>query len=320
LLTKSKFIAVDKKFLGFRVVTTILKSGGTLRTEAAGALRDQLKNKHGMAGKFLKSQERWRKAGLIEGLIARARMALQERTIRREALKALEKQVNVAIERKAAEQQKAEAAREAARQRDAARQLEKAAAEFRQKQAQEKAKQQAPATDKDRQAVQAHIEKLKTHSGWTPAKFEKNRDGFVGSVTTKDGQRVGIYQSKDGRALVAFNTQNQAIDSKGDPAKVAEVIDQRERRAVELGIEKTKQQPDWQPARSDEPNHVGSFGRDENKIDLYRSDDGKALIAVDQNGEVKDLRGNAEKAGELAQQIEHTHGHDRDRDRDEFSM
>ncbi len=88
LLTKSKYIEVDKKLLGFKVGTQILKSGGTLR--------DQFATREG---------QRWQKAGLLESAVVKAKMALQERSQRQEAIKALDKQAKAPEQIRATERQ-----------------------------------------------------------------------------------------------------------------------------------------------------------------------------------------------------------------------
>ncbi len=119
LLTKTNYLAVDKKFLGLKVGTQILKSGGTLKSEAAGALRDKLNNKDGFLGKNLKSLEDWKRTGAIEGMVAKVQMKLEERSLRQAAIKDLETKVKAADSLKAAQHEARQAATEKAR--DAAR-------------------------------------------------------------------------------------------------------------------------------------------------------------------------------------------------------
>lgn len=104
LLTKTKYAIVDKKLLGIKYGSVVLKQGGTLRTEAAGRLRDHLRegNRDSLAGRVaarvtgvdraVRAAEGWKQAGALESLAARAKIAIENRQKRRETVKALEKQ------------------------------------------------------------------------------------------------------------------------------------------------------------------------------------------------------------------------------------
>jgi|GEM_PF-810090 len=92
LLTKTRYMKVDKTFAGIKYGSQILKSGGTLKSELAGKLRDQLKNKDSALGKALQKGENWQKAGTLESMVARGKMALQQRSERAQTVKDLEKQ------------------------------------------------------------------------------------------------------------------------------------------------------------------------------------------------------------------------------------
>ncbi len=104
LLTKTKYVVADKKIMGIKYGTHVLKQGGTLRAEAAGKLRDHLRegNRDSAVGRLaarvtgvdraVRAAEGWKKAGALESLAARAQIALENRQQRRETIKALEKQ------------------------------------------------------------------------------------------------------------------------------------------------------------------------------------------------------------------------------------
>ena len=101
LLTKTKYAIVDKKILGVKYGSQVLKSGGTLKSEAAGKLRDHLRDgstttkavtKALGVDRALRKAENWQKAGTLESAAARVKIALENRQQQRETLKALEKQ------------------------------------------------------------------------------------------------------------------------------------------------------------------------------------------------------------------------------------
>jgi len=165
LMTKQKFIVVDKKILGLKVGTQVLKSGGTLKTELAGKLRNKLHA--ATAGKgigkatartltkpvdnALKKGERWQKAGMVESAIVKLQLKVEQKLAERQAVKALEAKVKAAEKpaEKVAEraQQKAhEAAKAAEKAKDQAKAPER--------------ENSAPATQKDKPAERApHAER-----------------------------------------------------------------------------------------------------------------------------------------------------------------
>lgn len=112
-LTSTKYKVVDKKLLGITVGSTVLKSGGTLRKEAAGALRDKLhaatkgnetaKVLAKPLDKVLQKAEGWQKAGAIESLAARVQMKLEQKAAERAAVRELQSVVKAAEKPKAAE-------------------------------------------------------------------------------------------------------------------------------------------------------------------------------------------------------------------------
>lgn len=112
-LTSTKYKVVDKTLLGMTVGSTVLKSGGTLRKEAAGALRDKLHaatkgNETAKAlakplDKVLQKAEGWQKAGAIESLAARVQMKLEQKAVERAAVRELQSVVKAAEKPKAAE-------------------------------------------------------------------------------------------------------------------------------------------------------------------------------------------------------------------------
>lgn len=112
-LTSTKYKVVDKKLLGMTVGSTVLKSGGTLRKEAAGALRDKLHtatkgNETAKAlakplDNVLQKAEGWQKAGAIESLAARVQMKLEQKAAERAAVRELQSVVKAAEKPKAAE-------------------------------------------------------------------------------------------------------------------------------------------------------------------------------------------------------------------------
>lgn len=104
--TSTKYTVVDKKLLGVKVGTTVLKSGGTLTAEAAGRMRDALRETtRGNAiakaitkplDHALKKGERWQKAGMLESVAARIQIKAEQAKAIREAKRELEAKVKVA--------------------------------------------------------------------------------------------------------------------------------------------------------------------------------------------------------------------------------
>lgn len=145
-LTSTKYVAVDKKVLGLTVGTTVLKSGGTLSKEAAGALRDKLTSAtagRGLANAAarvatkpldvaLKKGEGWQKAGALESIAAKVQMKIEQKTAERAAVKEL-KQVVAKAEKpapaaeRAAEKSAAPSRTQANQQHDLAERAERLA-------------------------------------------------------------------------------------------------------------------------------------------------------------------------------------------------
>lgn len=104
--TSTKYTVVDKKLLGVKVGTTVLKSGGTLKAEAAGRMRDGLREatKGNALAKAiakpidnaLKRGERWQKAGLLESVAARIQIKVEQAKAIKEAKRELETKVKAA--------------------------------------------------------------------------------------------------------------------------------------------------------------------------------------------------------------------------------
>lgn len=89
-LTETKYVIVqDKGFSGLLGGTTVIKSGGTLKSEAAGALRDKLHDatRDSKLAQFatkpldnvLAKGEQWQKAGILESIAVRAKISLENR-------------------------------------------------------------------------------------------------------------------------------------------------------------------------------------------------------------------------------------------------
>lgn len=109
-LTSTKYAIVKKKVMGVTYGSSVLKSGGSLKSEMAGKLRDKLHEK--TAGKgianaaarlatkpvdhALKKGENWRKAGFAEGTVARVKIAFENRKVERDTVKHLESKVKAA--------------------------------------------------------------------------------------------------------------------------------------------------------------------------------------------------------------------------------
>lgn len=104
--TSTKYTVVDKRMLGVKVGTTVLKSGGTLKAEAAGRMRDALREttKGNAVAKAiakpidnaLKRGERWQKAGMLESVAARIQIKVEQAKVIREARGELEAKVKAA--------------------------------------------------------------------------------------------------------------------------------------------------------------------------------------------------------------------------------
>lgn len=105
-LTSTKYTVVDKRLLGVKVGTTVLKSGGSLKAEAAGAMRDKLREatRGNTAAKLaakpldnaLKRAEGWQKAGMLESIAARIQIRAEQAKAIREAKRELEAKVKAA--------------------------------------------------------------------------------------------------------------------------------------------------------------------------------------------------------------------------------
>lgn len=112
-LTSTKYKVIDKKLLGITVGSTVLKSGGTLRKEAAGALRDKLhaatqgrdtaKVLAKPLDRALQKAEGWQKAGAIESAVARIQMKIEQKAAERAAVRDLQNVVKAAEKPKAIE-------------------------------------------------------------------------------------------------------------------------------------------------------------------------------------------------------------------------
>lgn len=105
-LTSTKYKVVDKKLLGLTIGSTVLKSGGTLKKEAAGALRDKLhaatqgrdtaKVLAKPLDRALQKMEGWQKAGAIESAVARIQMKIEQNAAERAAIRDLKSVVKAA--------------------------------------------------------------------------------------------------------------------------------------------------------------------------------------------------------------------------------
>lgn len=104
--TSTKYAIVDKKVLGVKIGTSVLKSGGSLKAEAAGRLRDALREttKGNALAKAitkpldsaLKKGEHWQKAGMLESVAARIQIKAEQAKAIREAKRELEAKVKAA--------------------------------------------------------------------------------------------------------------------------------------------------------------------------------------------------------------------------------
>lgn len=104
--TSTKYTIVDKKVLGVKIGTSVLKSGGSLKAEAAGRMRDALREttKGNALAKAiakpidsaLKKGEHWQKAGMLESVAARIQIKAEQAKAIREAKRELEAKVKAA--------------------------------------------------------------------------------------------------------------------------------------------------------------------------------------------------------------------------------
>lgn len=102
-LTATKYVIADKRFLGVTYGSTVLKSGGTLSTEAAGKARDMLRQatSKSTVARFvtkpldsaLGKSEGWKKAGFIESLGVRATIAYENIMAERRAVQELKDKI-----------------------------------------------------------------------------------------------------------------------------------------------------------------------------------------------------------------------------------
>lgn len=86
-LTATKYQIVDRRMLGIKYGSEVIKSGGTLKTEAAGYLREKMRESTKdsrfaqlvtkPADWALKKGENWQKTGVLEAAVARAQIALE---------------------------------------------------------------------------------------------------------------------------------------------------------------------------------------------------------------------------------------------------
>lgn len=178
LMTKQKFVVVDKRILGLKVGTQVMKSGGTLRSELAGKLRDKLHAATAGQGigkatartltkpvdNALKRGERWQKAGMVEGAIVRLQLKVEQKLGERQAIKALEAKVKAA-------EKPAEKAKEAAKAVDKAKAQDKAPPDRSREPAEPKDKlaDRAPQAERDKPAEKlANRAPLRDNAAPTP--------------------------------------------------------------------------------------------------------------------------------------------------------
>lgn len=99
-LTSTKYAVVDKKLFGLKYGEQVIKSGGTLKSELAGALRDKLhaatKEKSALvktlakpADKALQRGENWQKAGRLESVAVKLQIKIEQKLAERAAVKEL---------------------------------------------------------------------------------------------------------------------------------------------------------------------------------------------------------------------------------------
>lgn len=112
---------------------------------------------------------------------------------------------------------------------EATRQLERAAEQFRQKEAERKAEAARQREAQPKREVQAQLDKLSRRPDWQPAR--RNDEGLVGSVGRGDA-KVDVYKSQDGKALAAFDQSDKCLQVKGDPDS-AEKLTQMVERTLE---------------------------------------------------------------------------------------
>ncbi|WP_162084323.1 MobF family relaxase [Sulfuriferula nivalis] len=98
-LTQSKYLIVKSKGLaGIVGMTTVVKTGGSLKNEAAGAIKDGIKS-HNFAARLAKSvisrAEGWKQAGMLESTATRIKIALENRAQHSQALADLKQQAEI---------------------------------------------------------------------------------------------------------------------------------------------------------------------------------------------------------------------------------
>jgi conjugative relaxase-like TrwC/TraI family protein len=98
-LTQSKYQIVKSKGLaGIVGMTTVIKTGGSLKNEAAGAIKDGIKS-HNFAARLAKGiisrAEGWKQAGMLESTAARIKIALENRAQHSQALADLKQQAEI---------------------------------------------------------------------------------------------------------------------------------------------------------------------------------------------------------------------------------
>ena len=127
-LTSTKYKVIDTKLLGITVGSTVIKSGGTIRKEAAGALRDKLhaatQNRETTKAltkpidKMLQKAEGWQKTGAVEATVARLQMKIEQKLAERQAVRDLQAVVKAAEKPKAIEKLMEKGPEKAAPQND----------------------------------------------------------------------------------------------------------------------------------------------------------------------------------------------------------
>ncbi|WP_124949393.1 MobF family relaxase [Sulfuriferula thiophila] len=98
-LTQSKYQIVNSKGLaGIVGMTTVIKTGGSLKNEAAGALKDSIKSHHiaaRLTRTIISKAEGWKSAGTLESAAARIKIAVENRTAHVNALADLKQQAEI---------------------------------------------------------------------------------------------------------------------------------------------------------------------------------------------------------------------------------
>jgi conjugative relaxase-like TrwC/TraI family protein len=98
-LTQTKYQIVKSKGLAGMVgMTTVIKTGGSLKNEAAGALKDSIKSQNfaaRLAKNVISRAEGWKKAGTLESTAARVKIALENRAQHSQALADLKQQAEI---------------------------------------------------------------------------------------------------------------------------------------------------------------------------------------------------------------------------------